>query len=208
MLKKYNIVIANPGYIAIVVAVEDTQITLVDLFDDDLENPGKPFTKTHAELFACQNDDPSEEPCFHLGGLGLTSETPKEEAIQFAQMHFGSLISGVMPRSDLQPQAGALALCSLGAYGLILDNEPQNITYSDGNQDVAYRGRSLKQHVIAGLGGDAGRLFVSNFGDDWSSRKPIVLAHLPTKDPLEAKKLLEALEETIAFHRQYALENS
>lgn len=61
---------------------------------------------------------------------------------------------------------GKLALCSRGFLGLITEDEPQPVVYSDGTNGVAYVGVHLsngENHEI---------------GDQWSSRTPKVVGEL------------------------------
>ena len=60
------------------------------------------------------------------------------------------------------PKAGAIARCSRGAVGMILYDNPQDVTYPDGNKGKAWVGIHLTD-VIAPI------------GSPWSSRNPRVL---------------------------------
>jgi hypothetical protein len=60
---------------------------------------------------------------------------------------------------------GTLAVCGIGCLGLITKDEPQEITYSDGNKSVAWVGIHLTDKVCP-------------IGGKWSSRNPIVVGHV------------------------------
>ena len=57
---------------------------------------------------------------------------------------------------------GWLALCSLNSLGIILKDEMQEVTYSDGNKGMAYIGLHLTDKV-------------SKIGAPWSSRHPRII---------------------------------
>ena len=59
---------------------------------------------------------------------------------------------------------GSLAMCGIGCLGLITEDEPQEITYPDGNKGIAYVGIHLTDKVC-------------KIGDAWSSRNPIIVGH-------------------------------
>jgi len=64
-----------------------------------------------------------------------------------------------------KPHKGDLALCSLGALGLITADEPQEVSYSDGNKDLAYVGIHLTDKIAP-------------IGSPWSSRSPRIAGNL------------------------------
>jgi hypothetical protein len=66
---------------------------------------------------------------------------------------------------DQKPRRGSFARCSRGFLGLITCDEPQEVTYPDGNNGVAWVGIHL-----TGSNGLAGR--------PWSSRMPVVVGHV------------------------------
>jgi len=68
----------------------------------------------------------------------------------------------------MKPERGSLAICSLGCLGLITADEPQEITYPDGNKGVAYVGIHLSDKVAP-------------VGSPWSSRNPRVIGKLAVK---------------------------
>ncbi len=63
----------------------------------------------------------------------------------------------------MKPQAGAIALCGLGTYGLITVDEPQEVVYADGNKSAAYIGVHLTDKIAP-------------IGSRWSSRHPVIIA--------------------------------
>ena len=71
---------------------------------------------------------------------------------------------------DFKPCKGAIALCGAGTIGLITEDEPREITYSDGNKSVAYVGIQLTDAIAP-------------IGSPWSSRDPKILARLMTSFP-------------------------
>lgn len=72
---------------------------------------------------------------------------------------------------NLKPQKFAVARCGVGALGLILCNEPQEVIYDDGNRGMAWTGIQL-QHTTLTL--NDGRKVVVKPGDPWSSKNPEV----------------------------------
>jgi len=58
---------------------------------------------------------------------------------------------------------GSIAYCGYGCIGLIMEDEPQEVTYSDGTKGVAYVGIHITDNKYA------------KFGDPWSSRNPRVI---------------------------------
>lgn len=81
----------------------------------------------------------------------------------------------------LAPRRGAIAYCSLGRLGLILCDEPQEITYHDGNKGVAWVGIQLTEGDVNGVGGDVGKVFHQKIGDPWSTRHPNVVGYIEDK---------------------------
>lgn len=67
----------------------------------------------------------------------------------------------------------ALAICAQGRLGLILSDEPKEISYADGNTGTVWTGI----HVIG--------------GKPWSSKKPKIIQYLSDED---AQQLLEQIE--------------
>ena len=74
---------------------------------------------------------------------------------------------------ELQPRRGALAFCSIGRLGLILCDEPQEISYPDGNTGIAWTGIQL----TPGMGGKDNDV-LQRVGDPWSSRHPRVVGYI------------------------------
>ena len=72
-----------------------------------------------------------------------------------------------------KPREGAIAICSLGALGLIISSEPQKVTYPDGTEGMAWTGIHLTNTM-------------AKIGSPWSSRKPKILAYIDDlgKEPL------------------------
>lgn len=60
----------------------------------------------------------------------------------------------------MKPQRGDIAICSLGHVGIIECDEPQEVTYSDGNKGRTWVGTHLEPLA----------------GKPWSSRNPVVIA--------------------------------
>jgi hypothetical protein len=60
---------------------------------------------------------------------------------------------------------GTLAICGIGCLGLITDDNPQEITYPDGNKSFAWVGIHLTDKVCS-------------IGGKWLSRNPIVVGHI------------------------------
>lgn len=78
--------------------------------------------------------------------------------------------------SQEKPQAGDIAVCSLGCVGLITSNEPVDVAYGDGNSGKAYVGIHLREHTFEG---NLKPLKTTvNPGDPWSSRKPKVVGNV------------------------------
>jgi hypothetical protein len=67
--------------------------------------------------------------------------------------------------SNLEPERGAIAVCSAGSLGLITVDEPQQVTYSDGTSADAWVGIHLTDEL-------------RTIGDGWSSRDPKVIGHI------------------------------
>lgn len=63
----------------------------------------------------------------------------------------------------IKPARGKVAKCSMGRLGLICSDEPQEITYPDGETGKAWTG----VHLEPGWE-----------GKPWSSRKPLVLGSM------------------------------
>ena len=80
--------------------------------------------------------------------------------------------------SQENPQAGDIAICSVGCLGLITVNEPVDITYNDGNKGKAYIGIQLAVHTFKGKGKDADKEISVVPGGPWSSRKPKVIGSI------------------------------
>ena len=64
-----------------------------------------------------------------------------------------------------KPRKGSLAICGLDTLGLITENEPQEITYRDGNKGYAYMGIHLTDKIAP-------------VGSRWSSRNPKIVGHV------------------------------
>lgn len=60
---------------------------------------------------------------------------------------------------------GSIAICGWGCLGLITEDEPKEITYTDGNKAKAYIGIHLTDKI-------------SPVGSKWSSRKPKIVGHI------------------------------
>lgn len=92
----------------------------------------------------------------------------------------------------IKPGRGVIAICSQGYLGLITEDEPQEITYPDGNKGTAYVGIQLtdKPPFTEGFEGPTG------IGAPWSSRTPKCLTHV---DSLQ--EVLTLLTESIAIGR-------
>lgn len=71
-----------------------------------------------------------------------------------------------------KPRRGDIAICSAGYRGLILQDDPKEITYADGNKATAYIGVHLDERTRA----DGSRIVKP--GDPWSSRSPNVVGHV------------------------------
>lgn len=71
------------------------------------------------------------------------------------------LTSEMIKLKNLTPRKGAIAICSLGSIGLITSDEPQEVTYADGNKAVAWTGIHLTDKIAP-------------IGSPWSSREPRV----------------------------------
>jgi len=56
-------------------------------------------------------------------------------------------------------------LCGLKCLGLITEDAPKTIKYSNGNRGVAYVGIHLTDKI-------------TNIGSPWSSRNPIIVGHI------------------------------
>ena len=89
----------------------------------------------------------------------------------------------------LMPKRGAIALCSLNALGLITCDEPQEITYNDGNKGLAWTGVQLMDVQIPGINGDEGKTFDVKVGEQWSSRNPRVVGYID--DVISLLKLID-----------------
>ena len=59
---------------------------------------------------------------------------------------------------------GTLAVCGIGCLGLITEDNPKEITYSDGNKSTAWVGIHLTDKICP-------------IGEKWSSRNPTVVGH-------------------------------
>jgi len=68
----------------------------------------------------------------------------------------------------MKPKKGALAYCSLNCLGLITEDEPQEVTYPDGNKGIAYVGIHLTGQI-------------AEIGSPWSSRTPRVVGYIETR---------------------------
>ena len=60
---------------------------------------------------------------------------------------------------------GTLAICGLGSLGMIVSEEPQEVTYADGNSGTAYIGIHLTDRIAP-------------IGSPWSSRSPRIVGHI------------------------------
>ena len=65
----------------------------------------------------------------------------------------------------MRPRKGRIALCSLGCFGLITEDEPRLVTYKDGSSAIAYVGVHLTDKVAP-------------VGSGWSSRTPVVVGEM------------------------------
>ena len=65
--------------------------------------------------------------------------------------------------------AGTLALCSMGALGMITSDTMMDVVYGDGNTGIAYIGMHLTDKIAP-------------IGSRWSSRKPKVVGHISDID--------------------------
>lgn len=88
----------------------------------------------------------------------------------------------------------ALALCSKNVWGVIMSEEPKEITFTDGSSSVCHTGFACRGTVVAGWGALEGTTVVKKEGDLWASRNPHVVAHLGDLDGFE-------LDEVLAFAR-------
>jgi len=59
----------------------------------------------------------------------------------------------------MEIKKGTIAICGIGAIGLITEDEPREVTYRDGNKQVAYVGIHLTDKVAP-------------IGSPWSSKHP------------------------------------
>jgi hypothetical protein len=66
---------------------------------------------------------------------------------------------------DFQARCGTIAICSRGCIGLITNDVPQEIVYSDGTKDMAWIGIHLTDKVGV-------------IGAPWSSRMPKVIGYI------------------------------
>ena len=60
---------------------------------------------------------------------------------------------------------GTIAICSLGAIGMITEDHPIEVTYRDGNKGFAYVGIQLTNKLCS-------------IGKPWSSRNPKIIGHI------------------------------
>lgn len=65
----------------------------------------------------------------------------------------------------MKPRKGSLAICSSGTLGVITEDKPKEVTYSDNNKGFAYVGIHLTDEIC-------------EIGDIWSSRNPKVIGHV------------------------------
>lgn len=79
---------------------------------------------------------------------------------------------------ELKPKRGAIALCSLGRLGLITCDEPQEVTYNDGNIGISWVGIQLTDGEVQGVGGDKGKTIKQVIGQTWMSRNPKVIGYI------------------------------
>ena len=79
----------------------------------------------------------------------------------------------------MTPQAGDIAVCSLGRVGMISDPTPRKITYSGGKKGTAYVGKTIAPPEF--------------FGQPWSSREPKIIGHI--SDLSEACTATEVLKD-------------
>ena len=64
-----------------------------------------------------------------------------------------------------KPRKGSLAICGLGALGVITEDEPREVTYRDGNKGMTFVGIQLTDKLAP-------------IGSPWSSRNPKVVGHV------------------------------
>jgi len=65
---------------------------------------------------------------------------------------------------EMPCRKGAIAICSLGAIGLVTSDKPETVTYNDGNTGEAWLGVHLTDKV-------------ASVGSPWSSRTPKVIGY-------------------------------
>lgn len=101
----------------------------------------------------------------------------------------------------LEAKQFAIALCSVGVWGIITSEKPEELTFKDGSKSVCHTGFTCRDTVVAGFGMYEGKTFIKKKGDSWASKKPQVVAYLycvnpdtPIEDLIEyARRKLSAL---------------
>lgn len=91
-----------------------------------------------------------------------------------------------------------IAKCSLGVYGVILSEQPEEKTYADGNKGHAWTGIVIRDTVIGGIGGHKGRIIRVKSGDSWSSKRPKVVWQMKMADHLTKDELITLAKQKIA----------
>jgi hypothetical protein len=99
----------------------------------------------------------------------------------------------------MNPCKYAIAKCSLGVYGVITVDEPQAVTYADGNTGVAWTGFVIRDTKILGIGGHSGKVIDVKYGNTWSSKKPEIIAQLSSVEDLSLEQLIS--------HARYSLDS-
>lgn len=74
---------------------------------------------------------------------------------------------------ELQPRKGAIAYCSVGRLGLILNDSPEEFEFFNGDKAVVWKGIQLTK----GLGGK-NKDYPQEVGDFWCSTKPKVIGYI------------------------------
>lgn len=88
------------------------------------------------------------------------------------------------------PKRFAIARCSLGIYGIITCDDPQPVTYADGNTGVAWTGIVVRDTIVQGIGGHAGKTIKVKEGNKWCSKRPVVISYLYLADHLTEEELI------------------
>lgn len=98
----------------------------------------------------------------------------------------------------IEPGQFCIAVCSLGVYGVILSETPQEKVYADGNKGVAWKGIVIRDTVIKGIGGHAGKTIHVKTGSDWSSKHPKVVYQMRMADHLSQEELIRLAKNKIS----------